>query len=182
MDDHLETLDRATLGLWRTMNTALWGALAAVAGLLALEAFQRLIPTLLGRFGWSPFGGGLGFNLNLRMDVSHWTFWFVLPRYFAKAIGAVIVGFIVGGIVGSRVWRRQTLVAALAALACMTYSAVFIEYAEGAGLPNAFSFGPPAVNHSLFASGLSGWIYDLVGLIAVLTATLWARHVARRHA
>ena len=35
---------------------------------------------------------------------------------------------------------------------------------------------------SVLAGGIAGWLYEGVGLLAILSAALWARHVARRHA
>ena len=131
MDNRLETFDRATLGLWRTTNTVLWGVLAAGVGVVLLQAFQRVIQQILARLHWNLFSGGLFFDLNQRMDPAHWTFWWVLPRYFVRSIGALIP-------------RGAVIV------------------------------GDPG--------GIAGWLYEGVGLLAILSAALWARHVARRHA
>ena len=182
MDDRLETFDRATLGFWRTTNMVLWGALAAGVGVVLLQAFQRLLQQVLARLHLNLFGGGLFFDLNQRMDPARWTLWWVLPRYFVRSIGALLIGFVIGGIIGSRVWKRQGLVASVAALATIVYMALFIGYSYGIGEINRFSTGPPERTHSLLASGISGWLYEGVGLLAILTAALWARHVARRHA
>lgn len=183
MDNRLETFDRATLGLWRTTNTVLWGVLAAGVGVVLLQAFQRVIQQILARLHWNLFSGGLFFDLNQRMDPAHWTFWWVLPRYFVRSIGALLIGFAIGGIVGSRVWKRQALVASLAALATVVYTALFIGYAEGIGvIDRRYPTAPPGRNHSLLAGGIAGWLYEGVGLLAILSAALWARHVARRHA
>ena len=150
--------------------------------MVLLQAFQRVIQQIPLRLHLNLFNGGLFFDLNARMDAAHWTFWWVLPRYFVRSIGALAIGFAIGGIVGSRVWKRQGLVASLAALATVVYTALFIGYAEGVGTDVRFSTAAPGRNHSLLASGIGGWMYEGVGLLAILSAALWARRVARRHA
>jgi len=181
MQDRLEGIDRATLGFWRATNVLAWSALAIVVGVVIHQSWVHLVPRVTR--GW--LNGSFLFSLNERQNASQYTTWFVLPKYFAKAIGEVLIGFAIGGIVGAKVWKKQWLVAAGAALGYVLFTVVRLEYAtrflpleQTAGGGQA-SIG--VTTRGLGGTGWSGVVYDLVGIVAIVTAALWARHVARRH-
>ena len=95
-----------------------------------------------------------------------------------------LIGFAIGGIVGAKVWKKQWLVAAVAALGYVLVATFFIEYTI-----RYLPIGPTAgggeggfglKQHGLSGTGWPGVVYDLVGILAIVTAGLWARHVARK--
>jgi hypothetical protein len=153
------------------MNVLAWSAVAVAVALVVHQAFVHAVVRYV---RWNMFG----FSLNERPDSFITTTWFELPRFIAKGVCDVIAGFAVGGIIGSKVWKHQPWVAAAAAAA---YSLVVVFLLESWARLFGDS-GPAVLQRGLGGSGWSAVLYDLVGIVAILTAALWARHIARRHA
>lgn len=151
--------------------------------------------------GWSALalGGSLGLHAVMIRILNHGGSW-LISRLDERATGAlmtgqnlavrfgaraglfIIVGLLVGAIVGSRVTKRPAIVAAAVALGYALLVVFIRESYE--------RFGPVLADGSRFGSleRGPGWpdvwavLYDVAGLIAIGTAALLAKAVARRKA
>lgn len=179
MDSTYDALDRATIKTWRASNIGGWGLVALVTAILIHQVADQLTRTT--RAGWLTRG-----TLDGRFySEAYMTGWDALRRIAAPCLVAIVVGFVIGTIVGKKVWRHQVVAAAIVAMGYVLVAWLALEtsfHFRGTmldGHPVNVQFG---TQYHGFPVGRQEWLYAAASLFAVAIAPLWAGFLARRAA
>ena len=172
LKQELGVIDRATLAAWRGLNEVGW---TFATFFLAASAQLGLTVWLQSR---SSIGHSAAFNLNQRPGGEEGVD--DLIAKFGLRIGfTIMVALGIGWLIGRRVWRRQSLYAAIAGAAYAVYVILSLEF--GAAGESSTIFGDGTELHRIYRTGWAGAVtYDLLVLATAPIAASIAGRVVRR--